>query len=150
VGLGAAQAAAWLGPWRSRLLLLLLGAGLAWQAVAGWQLTQQFISRQRAELAIVAQVEAVAPANAQLLTFSLTNTFSYYSRLETHELWALDTAQVSALAADGRPTLLLIDVANVEAQWQGRAPANNYHWLRDGPGLEPLGQYQSYSLFRVR
>jgi hypothetical protein len=75
--------------------------------------------------------------------------FNFYSRLDTHELWALDATQVAGLAADGRPTLLLIDVANVEAQWQGRAPAENYHWLRDGPGLSVLGQFQSYTLFRV-
>ena len=152
VSLGAAQATTWLNPrWRlSWLLPILVGAGVIWQLAAGWQLTQQFIIRKRGELAIVAGVVAAAPANAQLLTFSITGTFDFYSRLDTHELWALDTAQVGGLAADGRPTLLLIDVANVEAQWQGRNPSNNYHWLRDGPGLDVLGQFQGYTLFRVR
>jgi hypothetical protein len=149
-GLGAAQAAAWLGPRRSGLVLALVGAGLVWQVVAGAQLTQQFINRKRADLAAVAGVEALAPANAQLLTFSITGTFDYYSRLDTHDLWGLDTAQVAGLVADGHPTLLLIDVANVEAQWQGHAPAINYHWLRDGPGLDRLGQFQSFTLFQVR
>jgi hypothetical protein len=150
VALGAAQAVAWLGPRRGWIVYGLVVAGLAWQLWAGWQLTQQFIVRKRAELAVVSAVEAQAPANAQLLTFSITAMFDFYGRLDTHELWGLDTNQVAGLVADGRPTLLLLDVANIEAQWQGHAPANDYHWLRDGPGLDQLGQYQNYTLFRVR
>ena len=150
VALGAAQAAAWLGPRRGWLIYGLVAAGLAWQLWSGLQLTQQFIVRKRGELAVVSAVEAQAPPNAQLLTFSITGTFDFYSRLDTHELWGLDANQVAGLVADGRPTLLLLDVANIEAQWQGHAPATNYHWLRDGPGLDPLGQYQNYTLFRVR
>lgn len=150
VGLGAAQVAMWLGSrWRWLLAGLIL-AGLAWQFWSGLNLTRQFIDRKHGDLAVVSAVEAQAPANAQLLTFSITGTFDYYSRLDTHELWALDANQVADLVADGRPTLLLIDVANVEAQWQGHAPVINYHWLRDGPGLDPLSQYQNYTLFRVR
>ncbi len=150
VGLGAAQVAAWLGPARNWIALGLVMAGCIWQLVAGGALVNQFIQRKRGDLAIVAGVESQAPANAQLLTFSMTGAFSYYSRLDTHELWALDTSQVADLMADGRPTLVLLDVANVETQWLGHAPSNNYHWLRDGPGLDPLGQYESYTLFRVR
>ena len=150
VGLGAAQVAAWLGPKRNMIVFGLVGGGMVWQIFAGGQLTRQFIDRKRGDLAIVSAVEAQAPANAQLLTFNITATFDYYSRIDTHELWALDANQVAGFVADGRPTLLLIDVANVEAQWQGRAPATNYHWLRDGPGLDTLGQYQNFTLFQVR
>jgi len=150
VALGAAQAVDWLGPRRGWLIYGLIAAGLAWQLWAGVVLAQQFIVRKRGELAVVSAVEAQAPPNAQLLTFSITGMFDFYSRLDTHELWGLNASQVAGLVADGRPTLLLLDVANVEAQWQGHAPATNYHWLRDGPGLDPLGQFQNYTLFRVR
>jgi len=150
VALGAELAVAWLGPRRGWLIYGLVAAGLAWQLWAGWQLAQQFIVRKRGELAVVSAVTAQAPPDAQLLTFSITAMFDFYSPLDTHELWGLDASQVAGLVADGRPTLLLLDVANIEAQWQGHAPATNYHWLRDGPGLDPLGQYQNYTLFRVR
>ena len=148
--LGAAQAHAWLSPRFRWLLPATAAVGLAWMLVGGWQLSRQFIERKRADLALMAAVTAQAPPQTQLLTFSLTDTFAYYSGLDTYELYALDTSQVAALAADGRPTLLLIDVNNVESQWLGRAPSDNYHWLRDGPGLDRLGQYQSYTLFKVR
>jgi 4-amino-4-deoxy-L-arabinose transferase-like glycosyltransferase len=150
LALGAAQVAAWLNPRWRWLLGALIVAGLAWQAWDGLQLSRQFIVRKGGDLALVTAVEAQAPANAQLLAFNITATFDYYSRLETHDLWSLDAGQVARIVADGHPTLLLIDVANVEAQWQGRAPSNNYHWLRDGPGLDPLGQYQNYTLYQVR
>ncbi len=137
------QGAAW-------IVFVLVGVGVAWQAWAGFQLTQQFILRKRGDLAIVAGVDSQAPPNAQLLTFSMTGTFSYYSDLPTHELWGLDSRQVADLVGDGRPTVVLLDVANVEAQWKGLSPSNNYHWLRDGPGLNPLGQFENYTLFQVR
>jgi hypothetical protein len=150
VALGVAQTAAGLGPRRAWLVYALLAAGLAWQLWAGIQLVQQFIVRKRGDLALVSAVQAQAPAGAQLLTFNITASFDYYSTLDTHELWDLDTQQVAALLADGRPTLLLVDVANLESQWPGHNPDTNYRWLRDGPGLAVLGQYQGYTLFQVR
>jgi hypothetical protein len=150
LALGAAQVAAWLRPRIRWLLLAVLMPGLVWMALGGWQLSRQFIERKQADLALVAAVEAQAPPQARLLTFSLTQTFVTYSRLETYELWALDTTQLANLTAEERPVLLLIDVGNVETQWLGRSPSDNYHWLRDGPGLDELGRYGSYTLFKVK
>jgi len=150
VALGAAQAALWLGERWVWLVAGLVAAGLAWQGLAGAALVRQFVNSKRGDLAVVSAVDGQAPPGAQLLTFSITGTFKYYSPLPTYELWGLDTSQVANLVADGRPTLVLLDVSNVEAQWQGRAPSNNYHWLRDGPGLAKLGQYQGYTLFQVQ
>jgi 4-amino-4-deoxy-L-arabinose transferase-like glycosyltransferase len=147
---GAAQVAAWLRPRVRWLLPVVVVPGLAWMAVGGWQLPRQFIERKQADLALVAAVEAQAPLHARLLTFSLTQTFVTYSRLETYELWALDRTQLANLAAEKRPMLLLIDVGNVESQWLGRSPSDNYHWLRDGPGLDELGRYGNYTLFKVK
>jgi hypothetical protein len=119
-------------------------------ALGGWQLSRQFIERKQADLRLVAAAEAQAPPQARLLTFGLTQTFVTYSRLETYELWALDTSQLANLTAVQRPMLLLIDVGNVESQWLGRSPSDNYHWLRDGPGLDELGRYGNYTLFKVK
>ena len=95
-------------------------------------------------------LEAQAPGEARLLTFGLTPTFAHYSRLQTHELWALTEADLAALLADAIPTFVLLDLHNVETQWQGRSPSLNYHWLQTGPGLETLAVYDAYTLFRVR
>ena len=151
VAVGAAVAWPWWSQrwWRGLVAALLLG-GLVWQVWGGWQLTRSFAERKQGDLALVAAVEAQAPADARLLTFQLTPTFAHYSRLETHELWALTPADLAALLAEPTPTYVLLDVANAESQWAGRAPALNYAWLRDGPGLDALAAYGPYELFVVR
>jgi hypothetical protein len=148
--LGVSAAATWAGGrWRPIVVVVAL-TGLGWMAWGGWSLTRGFAERKQRELDIVSAVEAGAPPDARLLTFNLTATFAYYSELETLELWALGVDDLEPLLADGRPALLLIEVDNVETQWQGRSPALNYHWLRDGPGLDRLGQYEAYTLFSIR
>ncbi len=147
---GVVVAGRWRGGRLRWAVAALTVAGLAWMAWGGWQLSRSFMVRKQAELAWVAAVEAATPPGARLLTFQLTSTFAHYSRLETHELWALTEADFAALLAESTPTYLLIDVANVESQWAGRSPERNYHWLRDGPGLDPLGQFGAYQLFAVR
>ncbi len=139
--------------WRSGRLRWLVAAvtlaGLAWMAYGGWQLSRSFIDRKNGDLALVTAVEAQTAAGARLLTFGQTLTFKHYSRLDTHELWALTEADLAVLLADAAPTYLLLDVANAETQWAGHPLEANYHWLRAGPGLEPLAQYGDYQLFAV-
>lgn len=147
---GIAAVAQWRGGRLRWAAAALTVGGLAWLAVGGWQLAHSFIVRKEADLARVAAVEAHAPEGARLLTFQLTPTFAHYSRLDTYELWALTEADLAALLAEPAPTFLLLDVANAETQWAGRAPEVNYHWLRDGPGLDLVAEFDAYQLFRVR
>jgi 4-amino-4-deoxy-L-arabinose transferase-like glycosyltransferase len=132
--------------WLPRVYLAL---GLVAMAAGGLQLTQSFIERKQAHLAMVRWVESQTPPNARLLTFGLTLTFRHYSYLETLELFELMPAEIDALFVEGRPMFLLIDVLNVEGQWKGLAPETNYRWLQKSPGLERLGIQGDYTLFRV-
>ena len=128
----------------------LLG-GLCWAAAGGLILTNQFVDRKQADLAMVRWVDAQLPPQAELVTFGPTLTFRHYSHRSTLELFELSPGDLPALVADGRAQYLLLDVANVEQQWVGRAPAEDYQWLRDGPGLMPLGTApgERLTLFRV-
>ncbi len=132
-----------------RFLSSILIVGLAAMAFGGFQLTQSFIDRKARDLELVRQVEALLPLRSRLLTFGITLTFQHYSRVETLELFDLSQEEMAALLADERSAFLLLDVANVETQWRGRPLAASYHWLRDGPGLEVLRQFGSYTLFKV-
>lgn len=128
---------------------LWMGAGLLSMAVGGAQLTQSFITRKADDLALMRAVEARMPPGARLLTFTLTLTFQHYSVVETLELFDVSPDALPALLADGRPTFLLLDVRQVETQWQGRALEASYHWLRDERGLMVLEQFDAYTLFQV-
>jgi hypothetical protein len=124
-------------------------AGVCWAAAGGVILTSQFIDRKRADLAMVRWVDAQLPPEAELLTFGPTLMFRHYSQRQTLELFELSPADLAQ--TDGRARYLLLDVPNVEEQWVGRAPAEDYHWLRDGPGLTPLGTPpgERLTLFRI-
>jgi 4-amino-4-deoxy-L-arabinose transferase-like glycosyltransferase len=132
-----------------RLAVAYLAIGLALAAVGSGLLTERFTDRKQHDLATVRWVEHVAPSPAQLLTFGLTATFQHYGRLDTADLSEISRPQMRRLLSDGQPTLVLLDVANIERQWTGRPPWANYRALRDGPGLIRLGTRGSYTLLAV-
>lgn len=158
VAAGIWAGAAWLaqmpaGPARKVALSLLAGlviAGMAAMSYGGLSLAREFIARKNADLALVGWVEAETGPDAALFTFNLTPTFRRYGRLQLYDLYALDPAGLPALLADERPDFLLIDLAEIEGQWQNRAPSLNYHRLRDAAGLIELGRRRSYTLFRLQ
>lgn len=135
--------------WTQWTALSLLIAGFALQAFFGVGLTSDFVARKADHLAIANWVTAEVPSAAPLLTFGLTLTLRHYTPLDVLELWELTPADLSTLTRSDRPVYLLLDVSGVERQWQGHAPFANYVWLRDGPGLTPLGERGGFTLFRV-
>jgi 4-amino-4-deoxy-L-arabinose transferase-like glycosyltransferase len=127
-----------------------LVAGVALAAAGSAVLNQEFIERKQNDVAIVRWADGLAPPNGQLLAFGLTATFQEYGRLQTLDLSEVSTERIGALLNDGRPTLVLIDVAGLERQWTGRAPWARYHALLAAPGLRTLGARGGYTLFAVR
>ncbi len=159
VAIGIDVVAGWLGRrvaggvWRvigRGLLAGLVLAGMVTMSHGGLTLTREFIARKSADLATVRWVETQTELDATLLTFNLTSTFKHYSRLQTHDLFNLDSDDLSALLDDGGPVYLLANLAEIEGQWQGRPPSLNYRWLQDEAGLIDLGKHRSYTLFRVQ
>lgn len=136
------------GRWRP-LVVAYIGLGFALMAWGGWTLSDSFIERKNGDLARLQWVESLAGDGAGLLTFNDTSTFQQYSDLDTHELYHQTPDEMEALLAAGKPFFLLIDVTNVETQWMGRSPSDNYHWLLEGPGLIELGSRDNFTLFRV-
>jgi 4-amino-4-deoxy-L-arabinose transferase-like glycosyltransferase len=124
-------------------------SGLALAAVGSAVLTDRFIERKQNDVATVRWAERLAPPHAQLLTFGLTATFQHYGQVPTVDLSEISPVKLARVLSDGRPTLVLLDVAGVERQWRGRPPWENYRSLRDGPGLHRLAVRDVYTLFSV-
>ncbi len=119
--------------------------GVAVMLVGGTRLLTDFVDRHETDVALVRWTEAQVPADARLLTFGPTLTFTHRSYLPTQDLFDLPDQELIRPT----PTYLLVDVANVEDQWQTKRPAELYHRLRNGPGLDALGTFGAYSLYRV-
>ena len=96
------------------------------------------------------QVEELTPPDAQVLAFGLTLTLQHYADRTTYELFYQDEESLAALLAAGRPLYLLLDVANAESQWAGRAPEENYRWLQEHAGLTEVADLKPLTLFAVQ
>lgn len=131
------------------VVAMLLVGGLFWMGHGGWSLTRQFIARKDATVRVVEWVEQTIPANARLLTFSITTAFGHYSRLEAFDLYHLDREQITAMITSDRPTYVLLDVPGTRRQWEGRAPWENFAWLRDVAGISSIGELGGYTLYEV-
>ncbi len=136
----------WIGWWlNSRVALIWLTLGLAVMAFGASRLVNGFVDRQQEERALVPWVESYLPTGARLLTFGPTLTFTHFSRVPTFDLSEVSDVELSRPAS----TYVLVDVANLETQWQGFRQTVLYERLRDGPGLETLASSGALTLFHV-
>lgn len=134
-----------------RAVLLAAGAiGVTGMLFWGWRTTLASpIQLKQADLETARWVQSQVSADARVLAFGLTATLQFYTQLEVREFFNETPETLAALLADGRPTYLVLNVGNVETQWQGRSPQINLHWLRAEPGLEEVGERNDYTLSRV-
>lgn len=148
-GLGFAWAYAAAVSWRRRALAaglaLALAGGLAW----GLRDYHRLVADKDEQLALVGWVRGRLPADGTLLTFGATLSLQHYTAYDVRELFYLTPADLDDVVRQPRPTYLLLDVANVERQWAGLRPQQDYHYLLRRPGLQAVGRRASYTLFRV-
>jgi 4-amino-4-deoxy-L-arabinose transferase-like glycosyltransferase len=141
--------------WRSldrrpaSVVALCAAAGLLVSGVAAVRLVEGFIDRKDEDVALVRWVQAQTSPNAQLFSFGPTLTLRHYTSLPTFDLFDVSATDVSSILAAPTPTYLLLDERSVERQWLDAAPSANFHLLRDGPGLTPIGSLGGYTLYRV-
>lgn len=142
-----------LHPWARRLALPLavggFALGLALMMAAGAHTTRTLMGNKTRSLEVVRWTEAQVPAEGRLVTFDLTSTFRWYSRLPTLELYEQDPGGLAALLAEADPVFLLVDRVQIEGQWAEESPGRNVRWLEGGPGLAPLGEAHGFTLYRV-
>lgn len=134
--------------WRP-LLTTFVALGFVWMSVAAYTNLPEFIERHSADRILVAWADSQIPDDATVLAFGITATLDYVTDLDIHEAFHLEKSEVAQLVAQSDALYLLLDVENVESQWQGRSPENHYHWLRDNVGLEEIGRRGEYTLFLV-
>lgn len=131
------------------LVTLLVFFGLGQMATHGDALIRNFIVNQQRNKQIVEWAASKLPEGARLYTFGLTLTLQHYTLLDVYELYYETPSTLNQRWRNGQDDYLLINVYNVESQWQGRAPSIAYHWLQQMRGLIKLGDNAGYTLYRV-
>lgn len=136
--------------WLKRLFLAcVLFFGMRQTYADTSSILSDFITRQQADRATAAWVARYLPADARLYTFGMTQTLRHYTTLEVRDLY-YETPET--LRAGWRPDVddyLLINTWSIMNQWAGREPQIAANWLLNARGLQRIGRYGSYTLYRV-
>lgn len=140
------------GDWaavRPKTTTVLLGLSLAAMLAWTWLMLDHFITPQQRDVAVARQVAEQLPAEATLLTFGLTLTVQNRTPVAARELFYQTPDALTEMLRDDVPLYLLVDVENIDRQWAGLAPQNNYRWLRSNAEVTPVSRIPPYTLFRV-
>jgi 4-amino-4-deoxy-L-arabinose transferase-like glycosyltransferase len=110
---------------------------------------RNFTGVKDANVAAVQWAEAQTEPGATAVTFGVTLIMNHYTSLNGLDIYTLNENDLAALLAEDSPFYLLLDVANVEQQWQGKSPQLNYQWLQEQAEVVEIGRFNHYTLFEV-
>ncbi len=125
-------------------LVLAIGMSLSAAQVG----IDRFIRNQQRDQLTALWVRDQLPAGATLYTFGITLSIRYYHpAIEVIEIFYETPETLAARPSD--EAYLLLNVYNIETQWDGRGPQIVYHWLRRERGLYEIARYGYYTLFEI-
>ncbi len=108
-----------------------------------------FVERQQADRAVITWAANNIPDDVTIYTMGLTLPLRIAHPGEVRELYYETDETLTAVAARHEPAYLLINLWQIEHQWQGRAPALAVEWLRRERGINRIGQNGYYSLYWI-
>jgi hypothetical protein len=109
-----------------------------------------FISNQQADKAVAYWLSDWVPADSTLYTFGITLTVQHYNpTFDVYEIFYETPETLAESWITNQDHYLLLNVWQIENQWDGREPQIVYYWLRDERGLTQLARHGNYTLFRI-
>lgn len=126
-----------------------VGLGAVWMLSTGVETTHHFIARQVQDREVAIWASEQLPEGATVYTFDLTLTLRHRTSLNVIEIYYETPDTLAERWVRGRTDYLLVNLWQIESQWRGREPYIAVYWLQAYRGLQRLGQYGNYTLFRV-
>jgi hypothetical protein len=117
--------------------------------VSGFDYANSFVEHHQSEKAIVIWLDDKIPEDATLYTFGSTLTLDHYTYYSIIEIFYESPNTLNQRWFRGRADYLLLNIWQIENQWQGRDPQANYHWFRDERGLIEIGKFHNLTLFEA-
>ncbi len=134
---------------QSRLFILVLVLGFILNILWLPRPSQVIFEIKRVERDLVRELSAHASAHATVITFGPTLALRHQTSYNVIELFTATPESLADLARGTVPVYLLVDVANIESQWRGRKPQENYSYLRKAFGLQEIASIRNYALYLV-
>ncbi len=108
-----------------------------------------FVARQQADRAVITWAVENLPEGATIYTLGLTLPLRIAHTGEVRELYYETSGSLTAVSERHEPAYLLVNMWQIEHQWQGRSPALAVEWLRRERGITRIGQHGYYSLYWI-
>jgi hypothetical protein len=141
-------------PLRIGLIAVVVGTityGLITTGSVASGLISGFVANKDRDLAAVRWAESlILEPSATIYTLDLALTVEHYSTLRPVQIYYETPTSMAARLPGDLPAYALFNVSATENQWQGKTPWLIYHWLLDQPGMSEIGQYNVYTLYRVK
>jgi 4-amino-4-deoxy-L-arabinose transferase-like glycosyltransferase len=138
------------GSWARIILVIALAASLAGSLAWGLRDYRNLVVYKNEQLALVEWTRSHLPAGGTLITFGATLTLQHYTDYDVRELFYLAPPDLDQIAQQPQPAYLLLDVGNIESQWAGLRPQQDYRYLLEQYVLEIIGERPPYTLFRIK
>jgi 4-amino-4-deoxy-L-arabinose transferase-like glycosyltransferase len=131
------------------VFVVLCLSGLLHTAINGFDYANSFVEHHQSEKEIITWLDGKIPDNATLYTFGSTLTLEHYTDYSIIEIFYESPNTLKQRWFKGRTDYLLLNIWQIENQWQGRNPQANYHWFRDERGLTIIDRFHNLTLFEV-
>lgn len=109
-----------------------------------------FLAIKSRELAAAHYLQSQIPPRATVLTFGLTLTLDHYTDLSAVDLSVQSPETLRVFACSAPPAYLFVETENLAAQWAGKTPEVNFHWLRDRARLTEAGRFDTWTLYGLQ
>jgi hypothetical protein len=136
------------GRWRP-LLLAYCAAALLGSTLWAVRDVGNFASWANQNRQIAMDIGQQLPPDAILLAFGLTATVQHYTAVDTREIFSLTAEDLQEIVQEEAAVYLLINPDNVQTQWVGKSPAQNFDWLQRHTRLTPIAQYDDFVLYQI-
>lgn len=130
--------------------VILCLAGILHTAIVGFDYANSFVEHHQSEKGVVTWIDDKVPPDATIYTFGSTLTLQHYTDLNVIQIFYETPNTLNQRWFRGQVDYLLLNVWQIENQWQGRDPQANYHWFRDERGLTELGRFRNLTLFEAQ
>jgi len=131
------------------IAILITLAGIAHTAINGFDYANNFVEHHQSQKQIVTWLDDKIPDDATLYTFGSTLTLEHYTDYNVIEIFYETPNTLNQRWFQGRTDYLLLNIWQIENQWDGRDPQANYHWFRDERGLNKIDTFRNFTLFEA-
>lgn len=108
------------------------------------------VERKNEDYRAVQQAKSEIPAGGTVYVLELWPMMRHYvPEVQTVQIYYETPESMVIRLPDDMPAYVLLNMWAIENQWVGKIPYQIYHALAENLGLEQLGRYGNYVLYRV-